>query len=211
MPTEALTDSPPAIPSARPNEAVKVPPRLVSDQLINIFFQEWAPLYPAVHRPTVLKAYEQYLSNLDSFKSNTHDMTQLNLIFGIAGIASKVCFNGSRRQNCLTRMQSRTNQDPTFFEENWLSPLELLSTNISVPTLQCLVLAQIYCMTKADYRTLLRYRSLGVSVSQQLGLHRSQKNSTSNVLAVETRKKVFWCQYVLDRYAPFPLSSCWRL
>lgn len=98
--------------------------------------------------------------------------------------------------------QSRTNQDPTFFEENWSSPLESLSSDISVPTLQCLILAQMYCMTKADYRTLLRYRSLGVSVSQQLALHRSQKNSSFNVLMVETRKKVFWSQYVLDRYAP---------
>jgi hypothetical protein len=112
VPTEALTESPPAIPSTHPNEAVKVPPRLVSDQLINIFFQEWAPLYPVVHRPTVLKAYEQYLSNLDSFKSNTHDMTQLNLIFGIAGLASKVCFNGSRRRNWLTRIAVENQPGP---------------------------------------------------------------------------------------------------
>lgn len=101
-------------------------------------------------------------------------------------------------------MQSRTNQDPTYFEENWSSLVESLSSDISVPTLQCLVLAQLYCMTKADHRSLLRYRSLGISVCQQLGLHQSQKSASSNVLAVETRKKVFWCQYVLDRYAiPF--------
>lgn len=78
-----------------------------------------------------------------------------------------------------------------------------MSVDVSVPTLQCLVLAQMYCMTKADYRGLLRYRSLGISLCQQLGLHQSQKNASPNVLAVETRKKVFWCQYVLDRYG-FP-------
>ena len=92
MPTQALTQPPPTIALARPNQAVKVPPRLVSDQLINIFFQEWAPLYPVVHRPTVLKAYEQFVSNLESFQGNAHDMAQLNLIFGIAGLASKVRF-----------------------------------------------------------------------------------------------------------------------
>lgn len=95
--------------------------------------------------------------------------------------------------------QSRTNQDPAFFEENWSSLLESLSSDASVPTLQCLSLAQMYCMTKGDYKALLRYRSLGVNISQQLGLHQSQKHST-NVLEVETRKKVFWCIYVLDRY-----------
>lgn len=88
--TQALTESPSTISPTHHNQPVKVPPRLTSDQLINIFFQEWAPLYPVVHRPTVLKAYEQYLSNLESFQGNTHEMAQLNLIFGIAGLGSKV-------------------------------------------------------------------------------------------------------------------------
>lgn len=90
MSMQALTESPPAIPSPRANQGIKTPPRLVSDQLINIFFQEWAPLYPVVHRPTVLKSYEQYLSNLDCAQRNAHDMAQLNLIFGIAALTSKV-------------------------------------------------------------------------------------------------------------------------
>ena len=86
----ALTESPPTIPSPHANQPIKTPSRLVSDQLINIFFQEWAPLYPVVHRPTVLKAYEQYLSNLECAQRNAHDMAQLNLIFGIAALTSKV-------------------------------------------------------------------------------------------------------------------------
>lgn len=62
----------------------------MSDQLINIFFQEWAPLYPVVHRPTILKAYEQYLNNTESLKNDVHAMAQLNLIFGIAALSSNV-------------------------------------------------------------------------------------------------------------------------
>lgn len=69
---------------------MKTPPRLVSDQLINIFFQEWAPLYPVVHRPTILKAYGEYLNNSDSLKLDVHVMAQLNLIFGIAALSSRV-------------------------------------------------------------------------------------------------------------------------
>lgn len=101
--------------------------------------------------------------------------------------------------------QSRTQQDPAFFEKNWTATLESLSTNTSVPTLQCFVLSQIYCMTKADYSGLLRYRGLAVSICHQLRLHQSQKHFT-NPLIGETRKKVFWCQYVMDRYVLFDLS-----
>lgn len=96
-------------------------------------------------------------------------------------------------------MQSRTNQDPAFFEDNWFHTLERLSGDVSIPTLQCLVLAQIYCMTKADYRDLVRYRALAIGICHQLGLHQSHKQFALDPLTGETRKKVFWCQYALDR------------
>lgn len=90
IPTSSLTQWSAPVARASPNQALKTPPRLVSDQLINIFFQEWAPLYPVVHRPTILKAYEQYLNNTESLKKDVHAMAQLNLIFGVAALSSNV-------------------------------------------------------------------------------------------------------------------------
>jgi hypothetical protein len=181
---------------------VKTPPRLVSDQLINIFFQEWAPLYPVVHRPTILKAYEQYLNNAGSLKNDVHVMAQLNLIFGIAALPSNVSAHGPIKESAmLISPQSRTDQDPAFFEENWSASLDSFVSETSLASLQCFVLAQIYCMTKADYRSLLRYRALAVDICHQLNLHQNQGGSSSNPLEGETRKKVFWCQYVLDRFS----------
>lgn len=189
---------------ARVDQAIKTPPRIVSDQLINIFFQEWAPLYPVVHRPTILKAYEQYLGISGPLPNDSHVMTQLNLIFGVAALSSTVSFSDSAlypypKTNNDFHVQSRTNQDPAFFEGNWSPALETLSGDISVPTLQCLVLAQIYCMAKGDYRSVVRYRGIAIGLCHQLGLHQSQKRFPLDPLASETRKKVFWCQYVLDR------------
>jgi hypothetical protein len=93
---EALTKLSAPLSRGSPNQAIKTPPRLVSDQLINIFFQEWAPLYPVVHRPTILKAYGEYLSNSDSLKLDVHVMAQLNLIFGIAALSSSVSNHNGR-------------------------------------------------------------------------------------------------------------------
>jgi hypothetical protein len=90
--TKALTASPAPISNSRCDQALKTAPRLVSDQLINIFFQEWAPLYPVVHRPTILKTYEQYLSNSETFQGNKHEVAQLNLIFAVAALSAKVSF-----------------------------------------------------------------------------------------------------------------------
>lgn len=52
-------------------------------------------MYPVVHRPTILKAYEQYLNNTESLKHDIHVMAQLNLIFGIAALSSNVGPNTS--------------------------------------------------------------------------------------------------------------------
>ncbi|KAK2764441.1 hypothetical protein FQN54_009135 [Arachnomyces sp. PD_36] len=161
--TEALMSTPSVAVSSRNRDLeAEAPPRIVSDQLINIFFQEWAPLYPVVHRPTILKAYEDYVNDPESLSDKPYVVPQLNLIFGIAALSST----------------SRTNQDPTFFERNWCRAIDLLADNVSITTLQCYILAQIYCSAKADYQSLARYRGLAVSL-----------------------KKVFWTQYVIDRFS----------
>ncbi|KAK2746472.1 hypothetical protein FQN57_003098 [Myotisia sp. PD_48] len=183
--TDALL-SPPSLSAWRRQDATpKTPPRLVSDQLLNIFFQEWAPFYPIVHRPAILKVYGRYTINPDSIEDDKYALTQLNLIFGIAAISST----------------SRVPQDPSFFERNWTPKLEALTKDVSLTALQCYVLAQIYYLVKSDYTSLLRYRSLGVSICLHLGLHQSQKRFSFNPLVSETRKRVFWCQYTLDRFA----------
>ena len=48
-------------------------------------------MYPVVHRPTILKAYEQYLEVSGALSEVSHEMTQLNLIFAIAALSSGVC------------------------------------------------------------------------------------------------------------------------
>jgi hypothetical protein len=69
--------------------AFNAPPRLVSDQMVNIFFQEWAPLFPVLHRPTFLALYEQYVAGPDTMVDKK-SIAKLNLVFGIAALSSDV-------------------------------------------------------------------------------------------------------------------------
>jgi hypothetical protein len=68
----------------------QAPARMVSDQLVNIFFQEWAPLYPILHRPTFLSLYEEYTTCPEAMEDK-HALGQLNLVFAIAAQSSDVC------------------------------------------------------------------------------------------------------------------------
>lgn len=71
------------------HEISKAPPRLVSDQMINIFCQEWAPLFPVLHRPTFLNLYDKYMKNPEEVEDH-HSVAQLNLVFGIAALSAEV-------------------------------------------------------------------------------------------------------------------------
>lgn len=80
----------------RPN----VPPRIVSDQLINIYFQEWAPLFPVLHRPTFLSSYEAFCAAPDSFHDR-HVRAQLHLVFSIAARSREVSLTREPKEYLL--------------------------------------------------------------------------------------------------------------
>ncbi|KAF2222002.1 fungal-specific transcription factor domain-containing protein [Elsinoe ampelina] len=160
------------------------PPRLVSDQYVNIFFQEWAPLFPVLHRPTFLGLYEQFTSSPETI-TDKKSIAQLYLVFGLAALS----------QN------SQQASEVSSFELQWQSALQQVQTEQSLATLQCLLLAQLFCMQKGDCAQLLTYKALAVSLSARLGLHQSQKRYAFGTLTCETRKKVFWTLYTLDNFS----------
>jgi hypothetical protein len=98
----------------------------------------------------------------------------------------------------LTVEKPRDGQDVDSFEAQWQSAMESFLMDNDVGTLQCLVLAQIFCLLKADYSRLLKYKGLAIGLSQRLGLHQSQKRFALGALTSETRKKVFWSLYTVD-------------
>lgn len=179
----ATTSQPPVDPSSIniTGTTWKAPPRLVADQLVNIFFQEWAPLFPVLHRPTFLSLYEKYTNDFESVTDKA-DIAQINLVFGIATL--------SKGPNISADIES--------FETQWKAAASAIITHSSMPALQVLVLAQLYCIQQGDLTTLLTYKGLATSLSARLGLHQSQKRFALGTLTCETRKKVFWTLFTLD-------------
>ncbi|KAL8992338.1 MAG: hypothetical protein Q9169_007177 [Polycauliona sp. 2 TL-2023] len=164
-------------------DTAKAPPRLLSDQLINIFFQEWAPLFPVLHRPSFLHVYTQYMADPEGF-SDEHAITQLNLVFCIS--AQSIPGNQSHVEG---------------FEQQWRESLEKVVAGNTLATLQCLLLAQLNCIAKADYSTLLHYKNIAINLAQPLGLHQSQESFPLDPVTSETRKKVFWTLYTVDCFS----------
>ncbi|KAK8188858.1 fungal-specific transcription factor domain-containing protein [Phyllosticta capitalensis] len=189
MPPESFleTENAPTSPNELPTS--KAPPRMVSDKAITCFFQEFAPIFPVLHRPTFLSLYEEFVNDPEAM-TDKKALAQLNLVFGIATLA------GELLDKALV----------DFFEAQWQAALDAVLHDASISTLQCLLLAQLYCVQKADYSRLLKYKGIAISLSHRLGLHQSQKRFALGALTGETRKKVFWTLYTLDCFTAAQLG-----
>ncbi|KIV97697.1 hypothetical protein PV10_01410 [Exophiala mesophila] len=176
-----------AIQCTRSTVNAKFPPRILSDQYINLFFQEWQPLLPILHRPTFLRVYEQYVTNPETgnWQNNKQSLAQLFLIFEIAALSS---------------MSTSKKATPSY-EHHWRKALYSTSSTACLSTLQCHLLAQVCYLLRADHTHLTRHRSIAVSMCHELGLHQDHKYHNLSPLEAETKKKVFWAQYVLDKFA----------
>lgn len=168
----------------QPSQSMRIPPRLFSDRCVNVYFQEWAPLFPVVHKPTFLKIYEEFVADPEKIKNN-HKLAQLNLLFCIAALSSE---NPDLEQIAACELQ-------------WQRSIDAVIMDNTMATLQCLVLALMYCTVRADYKRLQHYKAVAVGLSHRLGLHQSQKRFSFGALTIETRKKVFWTLYTLDCFS----------
>ncbi|PHH85076.1 hypothetical protein CDD83_927 [Cordyceps sp. RAO-2017] len=159
----------------------RLPPRLFSDRCVNVYFQEWAPLFPVLHKPTFLHAYEEFVASPERVRCN-YKLAQLYLVFSIAGLSSAA--PDLAQVACC--------------ERQWIRALDDLLPDNTMNTLQCLILALVYCTLRADNKRLQHYKSIAVGLSHRLGLHQSQKRFSFGALTLETRKRVFWTLYTLD-------------
>lgn len=167
----------------------RAPPTLESDKMIAVYLQEWAPLFPVLHRPSFLELYQKYTAAPETIVDNCSH-AQLNLVFGIAALSSGL----------------RDSATVLSFEVQWQAALETILTEHSMPTLQCLILAQLYCIQRGDYQRLLTYKALATSLSSRLGLHQSQKRFALGRSTCEMRKKVFWTLYTVDCFSAVTLG-----
>lgn len=116
---------------------------------------------------------------------DNHKLAKLHLVFCIAGFSSDL----------------PDKDDIALCERQWRKSLSAIILDKTLSTLQCLVLACLYCSQTGDYESLQTYKAIAVGLSQRLGLHYNQKCFSHGPLLMETRKKVFWTLYTVDCFS----------
>lgn len=164
-------------------EAYDAPPRLLSDQLINIFFQEWAPLFPILHRPTFLALYGRYVADSTSV-TDSAELACLNLVFAIAVASCGIA-----------------QEETSSFDFQWRCQVEIASPLCTIGTLQSVLLAQIRCLQSHDLLQLKAFATVSAALVRDLQLQATQPSFDQGVLSNEMRRRLFWTHYTVDCFS----------
>ncbi|SCO12716.1 uncharacterized protein FFB20_15276 [Fusarium fujikuroi] len=149
-----------------------------------IFFKQWSPFFPVLHEPTAFRTHREFEKSSGNTKNN-HTIAQIYLIADIAGLSC----------------QAPDLQQHSICKKKWQEALNEIAFDKGILTLQCLMLAILCCIIRADNKQIAYYKHIAVNLSNDLGLHTSQGDIRLDTLTNETRKRIFWTLYMLDCFS----------
>ncbi|KAI8977276.1 fungal-specific transcription factor domain-containing protein [Mycotypha africana] len=162
----------------------ELPPKDLSDHLLELYFNNFYPLLPLLHKQSFLQSLQ------DDRKANPPAL----LLNAIYAVASRISSDVRVRADPL---KADTAGD-IFFERARLL-LDLEWDSFRVYTVQSLLLMSSHQNGALKPTRGWLYSGMAIRMSQNLGLHRNCDHWNLTPSEKEERKRVFYCCFVLDR------------
>ncbi|CAO3625769.1 unnamed protein product [Mucor hiemalis] len=182
-PNDAITGSP-SIPFAV--DPFDMPPKDLSDHLLELYFRYFYPLLPIVHKKSFMEAV-----NNDDVSSPPPIL--LNAIYAVASRVSP--------DIRVRSIPSKAETAGDVFFERARMLLDLEWDSFRVYTVQSLLLMSSHQNGALKTTRGWLYSGLAIRMSQNLGLHRNCDSWDLTPTEKEERKRAFYCCFVLDRFA----------
>lgn len=150
----------------------------------------WTPLYPVVHKPSVLEAYSMLISG----RSGGENLEAI-FLYQIVAILSLGTL--SQAGSCTLHHFHCLCQSDIYYKMS-TTLLDRVLDKPCLQSLQGLVLIQIYLQLSTRYSVASQMGGVATRIGQNLGLHRHSDRFKFDPLESELRRRVWWCQYALD-------------
>ncbi|KAI8982435.1 fungal-specific transcription factor domain-containing protein [Mycotypha africana] len=165
-----------------------LPPKDLSEHLIQLYFKHFYPFLPLF--------YKQQISTTNAADNESVSTTPPLLLNAIYAVAARISPDIRVRSNSEC---SNTAGD-VFFERAEKLLDESYDTP-SISTVQALILLSIHQHGVMRTARAWLYSGIAFRMAQDLGLHRNCDTWNISPEERETRKRVFWCCYIVDRLA----------
>ncbi|THV03323.1 putative fungal-specific transcription factor [Dendrothele bispora CBS 962.96] len=176
-------------------EEVEYPERDLADKLVNAYFSRIHFLMPVLDKPSFLQQYNHVMNNIHDHNLARKETAFISLIFSVFACAASLVQD---ERLLLSARPDEGGMGMLYYERALI--LQYIShANTQVAHVQCFILlssflCSINCLPQAWLLV-----GQAVRTGQDLGLHRSPRRLTISNIEKETRRKIWWGVYTLDR------------
>ncbi|KAJ6516121.1 fungal-specific transcription factor domain-containing protein [Mycena sanguinolenta] len=183
-------------------EEVEYPPRDLADKLVNAYFSRFHFLNPVIDKPLFLHKYAQLMDNLPDPQFARSEAAFSSLVFAVFACSASLVEDP---RLSISESSDDGGMGMVYYERALI--LQYIShANTQIAHVQCFVLlssflCSINCLPQAWILV-----GQAVRIGQDLGLHRSPRRLVITPIEKETRRKIWWGVYALDRMLALALG-----
>ncbi|KAJ7095169.1 fungal-specific transcription factor domain-containing protein [Mycena belliarum] len=183
-------------------EEVEYPPRDLADKLVNAYFSRFHFLNPVVDKPSFLRQYNQLMDSISDPLLARSEAAFISLVFAVFACSARLVEDA--------RLSTSESLDDggmgMVYYERALILQYISHANTQIAHVQCFILlssflCSVNCLPQAWILV-----GQAVRTGQDLGLHRSPRRLGISPIDKETRRKIWWGVYSLDRMLALALG-----
>ncbi|KIK08566.1 hypothetical protein K443DRAFT_672578 [Laccaria amethystina LaAM-08-1] len=183
-------------------EEVEYPERDLADKLVEAYFARFHFLMPVIDKPSFLRRYENIMDNTHDHVLARNETAFLSLVFAVFASAAHLVDD--------PRLTTSERHDDggmgMVYYERALILQYISHANIQVAHVQCFILMSSFLCSVNCLPQAWLVIGQAVRAGQDLGLHRSPRRLTITSIEKETRRKIWWGVYTLDRMLALALG-----
>ncbi|PPQ77711.1 hypothetical protein CVT25_011146 [Psilocybe cyanescens] len=182
-------------------EEVEFPERDLAEKLVAAYFARLHFLMPVVDKPFFLRKFAHIMDNQHDLEVIRSETAFLSLLFAVFACAA----NLTQDSRLATERHDDGGMGMVYYERALI--LQYIShPNIQVAHVQCFVLMSSFLCSVNCLPQAWILIGQAVRAGQDLGLHRSPRRLAVSPVEKETRRKIWWGVYTLDRMLALALG-----
>lgn len=181
-----------------------LPPRNEAYAILGTLFDDLMSMYPMLHGPSFFDLYAPLWGPNGDFlpdiaTSDQYTVTEMGLLY--AAIAAAM----------ILMEQQGQDQCPIQAHKHYLSAKMLVVDTFLVrpadlESVQALCMLSLYFLHIEDEDASYKMTGMAIRAAFEIGLHLRSREQGQTPLAVETRRRTWWCLYLLDRRTSITLG-----
>ncbi|KAI0269256.1 fungal-specific transcription factor domain-containing protein, partial [Gloeopeniophorella convolvens] len=182
-------------------EEVEYPERDLADKLVDAYFSRFHFLLPVLDKPTFMRQYSFLMDHKDDQHLARTQTAFVAVVFALFACAAQLVED--------PRLKGEKDDDGGMgmvYYERALILHYISHASVQVAHVQCFVLMSSFLCSVNCLPQAWLLIGQAVRAAQDLGLHRSPRRLIISAVEKETRRKIWWGVYTLDRMLALALG-----